>query len=153
MQRAHMRQRTERRRRSDEGAAAVEFALVMVPLIALLLGVIQFGFFFFTTQSASSAAREAARRLTVGECQVGNAAETFARNQANVVGLTLQFGSPNGESDVSTPGTLPAVGAPLRVKVQASADIIHLFPLPSGGTVTRVVDARMEDSEADGVPC
>ena len=111
----------------------MEFALVMIPLITLLLGTLEFGFYFFTAQSASSAARETARRLTVGECQATGAAQIFAQNQANVIALTLQYGTPSGASAVSPIGILPTPGSPLRVRVQADAKLINLFPLPNGG--------------------
>ena len=141
------------RSRGQRGAAAVEFALVMIPLIALLLGSIQFGFYFFTAQSASSAARETARRLVVGDCDDATSntalAKTYAENQANVMNLQLQYGSQGvGEDEVAGNGELPAVGQVLRVKVVADSDILQFFPLPE--TVTRVVNARVEDDVASG---
>ena len=144
-----------RRPRRERGAAAVEFALVMIPLITLLLGSIQFGFYFFSAQSASSAGRETARRLVVGDClETPLTAQTFAQNQANVLNLTLTYGPPDssGPTAISAPGTMPAIGQPVRVVVSADADIIHFFPLPNSGKVTRVVNARVEDTEM-GAPC
>lgn len=49
----------------EEGAAAVEFALVVPVLLALLLGIIEFGFFFNQQVSATQVAREAARAVAV----------------------------------------------------------------------------------------
>jgi Flp pilus assembly protein TadG len=134
-----------RRKRDRRGAAAVEFALVMLPLITLLLGTIQFGFYFFTSQSASSAARETARRLVVGDCRASGEAQNFAAGQANVSNLTLTYGTPGaGRYDVNE-GAVPAIGQTLRVRVQADGDIMHFIPMPDGGRVTRVVNARVED--------
>ena len=142
------RARRRGRTRHQRGAAAVEFALVMLPLIALLLGTLQFGFYFFTTQSASSAARETARRLVVGDCRGSGEAQSYAASQANVLNLTLTYGTPGaGQYDVTT-GSVPDVGQTLRVKVQADGDIVHFIPLPGGGQVTRVVNARVEDDTA-----
>ena len=53
-------------RAPDEGAAAVEFALVLVLFLTLVFGIIQYGFFFFQSQSVSSTAREASRLAAVG---------------------------------------------------------------------------------------
>ncbi|MFF0989900.1 TadE/TadG family type IV pilus assembly protein [Kocuria nitroreducens] len=51
--------------RSERGAAAVEFALVVPILLTLLLGVIEFGHFFNVQISATHAAREAARTMSI----------------------------------------------------------------------------------------
>lgn len=45
----------------EEGAAAVEFALVASLLILLLLGIVMFGIAFFRYQGVQAAAREGAR--------------------------------------------------------------------------------------------
>ncbi len=47
--------------RRDEGAAAVEFALVLLPLLFIAFGIIGFGFVFTQQQALSNAARDAAR--------------------------------------------------------------------------------------------
>ena len=140
------------RHRDSRGAAAVEFALVMIPMVILLLGSIEYGWYFYSTQATSSAVREAARRLVVGDCQnPSNAARDVAAGQANVNQFALQWGAP-GATDytVSTPGTLPGVGSTLRVVGTSDARIIDFLPLPTGGIVTKVVDARVEDTTASG---
>src|SRR4051812_4849868 len=90
-----------RRERDRRGAAAVEFALVMLPLLTLTLGIIQYGWWFYTAQSASSGGREAARRLSVGDCQTGTQARDFAAKQANVMNLGLTFGTADGDSAIT----------------------------------------------------
>jgi Flp pilus assembly pilin Flp len=50
----------------EEGAAAVEFALLLPLLVLLLFGLIEFGFAFSTRIQATNAAREGARRAVVG---------------------------------------------------------------------------------------
>ncbi len=45
----------------EDGAAAVEFALVAVPLFLLVFGIIDFGFGFHAWDGTSNAAREGAR--------------------------------------------------------------------------------------------
>lgn len=49
------------RRRDDRGAAAVEFALVLIPLCMLLFGIISTGFSYSNTIGATDAVREGAR--------------------------------------------------------------------------------------------
>ena len=52
--------------RGEDGAAAVEFALLLPLLVLLLFGIIEFGFAFSTRIQATNAAREAARQAVVG---------------------------------------------------------------------------------------
>jgi uncharacterized membrane protein len=52
--------------RDDQGAAAVEFALVSVLLFTLLFGIIQYGFLFFQYQAAAATAHQAARQAAEG---------------------------------------------------------------------------------------
>ncbi len=72
-----MRGRLTRHRR-ERGAAAVEFALVLPLLLALVLGTIDWGYYFFVEQVVVNAAREGAR---VGTLQ-SNATLADALNNA-----------------------------------------------------------------------
>ena len=49
----------------DRGQSLVEFALVLVPLFLILLGIIQFGFIFNSYVTITNASREGARTGTV----------------------------------------------------------------------------------------
>jgi Flp pilus assembly pilin Flp len=60
------------RSRGEGGAAAVEFALLLPLLVALLFGFIQFGIAFNDRIQATNAAREAARLAVVGIDDWGN---------------------------------------------------------------------------------
>jgi len=51
--------------RKDDGAAAVEFALVLPILIALVLGIVEFGYFLFLNGTAANAARDGAREMAI----------------------------------------------------------------------------------------
>jgi len=54
------------RARGEEGAAAVEFALIVGVLAMLLFGMLQFGLAFFQLQNLRAAAREGARVGALG---------------------------------------------------------------------------------------
>jgi Flp pilus assembly protein TadG len=139
------------RRRGQRGAALVEFALILPILVALVIGMMQYGWYFYVSQSSSSAAREVARRLVVGDCRASGEALTFARAQSNLGTMTVSWGAPSGTSGVTAyGGTPPTVGDVMRVKVQAEGKILGLFPLPNGGQITRMVDTRNEDNTVDG---
>ena len=46
---------------SQKGAAMVEFALILIPLIILTFGLIEFGLLMYNQQVLTNAAREGAR--------------------------------------------------------------------------------------------
>lgn len=50
---------------SDTGASAVEFAIVVLPLLLLLMGIVDFGRAFNQQLAVSAAAREGARVMAV----------------------------------------------------------------------------------------
>ena len=60
-----MRMGMRSRVREDDGAAAVEFALIAGVLFMLLFGMLQFGLAFWQVQNLRSATREAARVAAV----------------------------------------------------------------------------------------
>jgi Flp pilus assembly protein TadG len=64
----------------DTGAAAVEFALVLPFLLAVLLGIIDFGFYFSAEIAVTQAAREGARVVALG----GTSSEATARANATM---------------------------------------------------------------------
>jgi len=132
-----------KRTRNDGGATAVEFALISIPFILLVIGMIQYGWYFYVAQTTGGAASNVVRRLQVGDCWTGNEALNLAQDQAPMVTALTK-----------TPNTLPSDpdGTLLTVSVQADAKIIGLIPLPNGGTVTKTVHATLEDNESD-TPC
>jgi len=69
---------------APRGQSLVEFALVMIPLFVILLGIIQFGFIFNAYVTITNAAREGARTGTVYvyEPSSSKAQNDLARNNA-----------------------------------------------------------------------
>ena len=70
-----------RERRGQQGAAAVEFALVLPIMLLLLFGLIQYGYYFYSMQAGSSAVGDAARRIAVGNCTTTAQVQTLLKNK------------------------------------------------------------------------
>ena len=132
-----------RRVRDDRGATAVEFALVSIPFLILVIGMIQYGWYFYVSQSTGGAASNVVRRLQVGDCWGSGEATTLAQNQAPMV-----------ETVTVSPDDLSTLepGDQITVTVHSDGKIIGLLPLPDGGSVDKVVYANLEDTD-EGAPC
>jgi Flp pilus assembly protein TadG len=66
--------------RADRGAAAVEFAIISIPLIALLLATFQTAVVLFAAQVLESATEAAARQIMTGQAQSSNLTQSQFRN-------------------------------------------------------------------------
>lgn len=125
----------KRRARDDDGAAAVEFALLFIPFVSLLMGLVEFGFFFWTAETTNSAARETARRVVVGDCW------------ADPHGFAVNHGPRITGTTVSPSPTTTSVGDKIVVTVTADSRLLAFIPgIPP--TVERAYEARMEVDES-----
>ncbi len=57
--------RVQKLKKSEEGQAIVEFALVLPLLLTILCGIIDFGWLFYNQLNLDNASREAARQISV----------------------------------------------------------------------------------------
>ena len=80
-----------RRGGREQGASAVEFAIILPLLVVLVVGIIEFGFAFNRQQSFHAASREGARLVAVGydlgtvrETVLDQASGTVARDDISV---------------------------------------------------------------------
>jgi Flp pilus assembly pilin Flp len=112
--------------RDQDGAAAVEFALLLPLLVLLLFGFIQFGLAFNTRIQATNAAREAARQAVVGIddwTDVGGVPFwQLVRDRAGVSSIS--------NCSVTTNPKTPEVGGTLTVKFDFPLKLVIPF-LPS----------------------
>ena len=74
-------------RREDDGIAAVEFAIILPVLVAMLMGIIDWGFFFFYTESIVNAAREGARAGVVDQDDPEGTAKGVAEDYLAAAGI------------------------------------------------------------------
>jgi len=116
------------------GAAALEFALIGLPLILLLLGLIEFGRGLHIRTAVDSAADRAQRVILIDpsataatiEAEIRN---TFRAGQADLLALSLATGSASGVSfrtvTLSYPMTL-ILPAPLgrSISIEATRRIV-----------------------------
>lgn len=133
-------------RRADTGAAAVEFALVAIPLFALLFGIIQYGFVFYQLQGASSVVRESASWAAEGidDCAAWET-RTLARAAANGVTNNL---SPAVTADFRT----DAASGGQSVLVTLTFSPLQLVPLvPVPDTVARTAEVDVANTPYDGI--
>lgn len=126
----------------EDGAAAVEFALVAMVLLTLLIAIIQFAIYFWSYQVGAHAAREGARRYAVQPCDA-------AANNALVVDRigAAAANAPEVSSDfvkgTDNTGSGPETGDAVTVTVTYSApNIGDLISLPE---ITKSATARVED--------
>lgn len=98
-------------RHRERGQALVEFAAVLLPLLVVVVGIVQFGLIFGANVSLTNAAREAAREATIHRYNAanGNAAEGVTRCTDAVEAATAAFGflssnSPHFSASTPCPG-------------------------------------------------
>ena len=124
-----------RRLDSDSGAVAVEFALVLIPLMLILLGVIDFGRAYTQQLSLSAAAREGARVMAVQNDPV--IAKAKVRDAAPALSLALT------DSQIVISGTGCPTGYPLGQTVTVTVT----YPLTS---ITGMFDSLFSGEHLTG---
>jgi Flp pilus assembly protein TadG len=141
------------------GTASVEFALVLPVLLALLFGIIEFGFLFKDQICVQQVAREGARAAAVGKVRtdVNNqiAASATTLTTANLTYEVAYRTYTNGAwSAYTTLGTLAdgsANDAPQGAQIRVSTHYVHPFCTGSlfssligrPGTTTMTLNAQM----------
>ena len=64
--------------RNDQAATAVEFALIALPFVMLLIGIVEIGMVFMVATALESATDVAARQIRIGALQTGTTTATAA---------------------------------------------------------------------------
>jgi Flp pilus assembly protein TadG len=145
------------RRRDDRGAAAVEFALVLVPLLVVIFGLIQYGLYFYSAQTGSSAVNAAARQLAVGNCQNAAQLQNYVKDQLGAAATDNPSVAPVWKKVDGTPGT-PSdptlVGGTVQLTISFHSINMNfpLVPFLSDSRIDREVTARVEDTTDQGCP-
>jgi len=125
----------------QDGQALVETALMIMVVLLLLMGIIEFGFVFFAYVRVSNAAREGARSGAVWLMQPSNPTLCGQVHQSVWSELpaikdadsgTVTITSVNGDVDCDAPPTLES-GDPITVTVTYNFDL----PVISGMPIVR----------------
>jgi Flp pilus assembly protein TadG len=116
----------------DRGQSLVEFALVLMPLFIILLGIIQFGFVFNSYVTITNATREGARTGTIYmyDPALSKAQNDVARNNAVKTALTSSMNllgkvAPN----FTTSGSWTQSGL-----TYTNGDLVVTYVVPAGVT-------------------
>jgi Flp pilus assembly protein TadG len=122
---------------AERGQSLVEFALVLMPLFIILLGIIQFGFVFNSYVTITNATREGARTGTIYmyDPSLSKAQNDVARNNAVKTALTSSMNllgkvAPN----FTTSGSWTQSGL-----TYTNGDLVVTYVIPAGASDT---DAR-----------
>jgi Flp pilus assembly protein TadG len=98
--------------RHQDGAAAVEFALVALPFLALTFAILETALVFFAGQTLESAASEAGRLVMTGQAQSAGYTKDQFKNQVCTFLVGGLFDCSNGVYvDVKTYASFGAVNA------------------------------------------
>lgn len=75
--------------RREDGAAAVEFGLILLPFLALMFGIMETALVFFADQTLETAVADSARLIMTGQAQTQNLTATTFKNAvcARIYGL------------------------------------------------------------------
>lgn len=129
--------------RNEDGVGAVEFAILMPVVLAILFAIIEFGSIMYTRQQMLYAAREAARSYAVGQSTAGEAQDVAFKRldidtgsvSKNDIKFTVTVTEPGGDSnDVDVKITVPMAAAAI---INPLGDLIN-------GTLEVNVVMRME---------
>jgi Flp pilus assembly protein TadG len=126
-----------RRLRSERGAAAVEFALVLPFLLLLLLGIIEYGRLFYLQNSLTNAARVAARTMVIESSAQMATAAADAQSRA-VSAAVVSPALSSGQVSVS------ACAANSATTVTISYPISQLSGFMPGFPTTLIGKAQMQ---------
>lgn len=117
------------RRQDEDGAAAIEFAIVASLLFMLVFGIIDFGFGFHTWNATAQAAREGARQAAVESNTTAIIARTrAAANFLDQSKMTVSVTCSRGGSVFGACASTWAEGDYIRVSVDYRYP--YITPLP-----------------------
>ena len=143
----------------DDGAVALEFALLLPFLMLIVFSGIQYGLYFWADQGSSDAARKAARLAAVGtypDCtSFQNSIKADIATLGDEAGATItrSYQSDAGVKRTAADGSDVLIGdyATVSVSFKTLDFNFPFLPFIDNGTVTSTAQARVENLN-DGKP-
>jgi Flp pilus assembly protein TadG len=139
-----------RRLRAEDGQGMVEFALVLPILMAILLGIVQFGVIFSNYETLTDAGRVAARKAATGRIGGDNGAAARQAAKDAAADLNLQDSQidiqscPAGTPYPCTTQDWNNPGSEVTVKLTYPYNIKILDWSVKSGNLTTVTKERLE---------
>ena len=144
-------------RSRDRGAAAVEFALVVPILLALMLGIVDYGLWFGDSLSVRQGVREGARQAAVDDLASTPGCTTGSDMEKAACITKLRIGAMGGETYVYASVLTPA-GTPttewkkgnqiLICAMVQEQGLTGVTPMPSDAIIASSVRMRIENGVA-----
>lgn len=137
----------------------MEFALVLIPLMIILFGLIQYGLYFWSSQAGSNTINAAARQLSVGNCADIGDLEAYVDGQlgsasTGAAGVNREYFDTDGATSLGSDASNAVIGG--TVSLEVTFDTVNLnfpfVPFLDDPKVTREVVARVEDTTDQGCP-
>ena len=141
--------------RREDGAAALEFGLVVPVIIMMIFGIIQYGYMFWSLQTAAATAREAARQLIVGTDESCTLTNAVAMADGPALGSAAPVATPVYHDGSGNVVADPVEGGIVTVTVSfQTLDMgIPFLPVPDHANVTQAASARVENIPAIPLTC
>lgn len=122
--------------KDEEGASAVEFAIVLPVLLLLILGIIQFGLIFFNYISITHATREGARWAALGQPDADVKSKVIdSAPGVNIISITI---NPAGDRSSRQ-------GEPVSVHVESKVTVIAPFIAEAMGLAGSTTEISLEN--------
>jgi Flp pilus assembly protein TadG len=145
------------RARSESGATAVEFALVLLPLSVIMFALVQYGLYFYSAQTGSNTVNAAVRQLSVGNCQAVNSLRDYVDKQLGSAKTDVHATPTPAWTKVDgTPASGPTdpdiIGGTVTLTISFHTINMHFpfVPFLSDSVIDRQAQARVEDAADQG---
>ena len=143
----------------DRGAAAVEFALVVPILLAVMFGIVDYGLWFGDSLNVRQGVDEGARHAVVkdfGDCTSGSESEKTAcvvKERIGAFGGTVYVNvSVTGPAPSNTAGDWAKGGELVVCAMVKEEGLTGLTPMPKDGILRALVHKRVEVTAGSSVP-
>jgi len=139
-----------RRRSRDDGTAAVEFAFVLLPLLLIVFGIVNYGLWFNDSLSVRQGVREGARKAVVLKRSTACNTSWGTTLAAYACGTRAQIVTAGGVSYAkvlypTSPGWVRG-GEVVVCGMVKSINITGFVPLPAGGMIKSKTTMSIESA-------